>query len=106
MRETGSGRKMECFIRLFLTEQGYLSIIMNEPAAVLYVSRTAISKCESGGCYPAKDSLKEIAEFYSVSIDDLLSGERLISIAFYSRQKVKSKSARAEEDLLFDIAKR
>ena len=56
-------------------------LTQEELAEALYVSRTAISKWESGRGYPSIDSLKEISSFFSVSIDDLLSGERLISIA-------------------------
>ena len=44
-------------------------------------SFTAISKWESGRGYPSIDSLKEISSYFSVSIDDLLSGEQLIFIA-------------------------
>lgn len=50
-------------------------------AEALYVSRTAISKWESGRGYPNIDSLKDISKFFSVSIDELLSGEKLLSIA-------------------------
>jgi transcriptional regulator with XRE-family HTH domain len=50
-------------------------------AEELYVSRTAISKWESGKGYPNIDSLKSISKLFSVSIDDLLSGEELISLA-------------------------
>jgi len=56
-------------------------LTQEELAEALYVSRTAISKWELGRGYPSIDSLKAIAEFYSVSIDELLSSERLISIA-------------------------
>lgn len=56
-------------------------ITQEELAEALYVSRTAISKWESGRGYPSIDSLKEISTFFSVSIDDLLSGERLLVIA-------------------------
>ena len=42
-------------------------------AQALYVSRTAISKWESGRGYPNIDSLKAIARYFSVSVDDLLS---------------------------------
>ena len=56
-------------------------LTQEELAESLYVSRTAISKWESGRGYPNIDSLKEISKFFSVSIDDLLSGEKLISIA-------------------------
>ena len=52
-----------------------------ELAEALYVSRTAISKWESGRGYPSIDSLKEISRFFSVSIDELLSAEKMVSIA-------------------------
>lgn len=50
-------------------------------AEKLYVSRTAVSKWENGKGYPNIDSLKCISKLFSISIDDLLSGEELISIA-------------------------
>ena len=56
-------------------------LTQEELAEDLYVSRTAISKWESGRGYPSIDSLKEISKYFSVSIDDLLSGDKLISIA-------------------------
>ncbi|MDD6193547.1 MAG: helix-turn-helix transcriptional regulator [Lachnospiraceae bacterium] len=56
-------------------------LTQEELAEALYVSRTAISKWESGRGYPSIDSLKEISNFFSVTIDELLSGEKLISIA-------------------------
>ncbi len=56
-------------------------LTQEELAEALFVSRTAISKWESGRGYPSIDSLKEISKYYSVSIDELLTGEKLISIA-------------------------
>lgn len=56
-------------------------LTQEELAEALFVSRTAISKWESGRGYPGIDSLKEISSYFSVSIDDLLSGEQLIFIA-------------------------
>lgn len=56
-------------------------LTQEELAEVLYVSRTAISKWESGRGYPSIDSLKEISGYFSVSIDDLLSAEKIVSIA-------------------------
>lgn len=50
-------------------------------AEELFVSRTAISKWESGKGYPNIDSLKSISKLFSVSIDDLLSSEELIALA-------------------------
>ena len=52
-----------------------------ELAEVLYVSRTAISKWESGRGTPSIESLKQISAFFSVSIDDLLSAEKVLSLA-------------------------
>lgn len=52
-----------------------------ELAESLYVSRTAISKWESGRGYPSIDSLKAISKLFSVSIDELLSGEELFVLA-------------------------
>ncbi|MBR2742586.1 MAG: helix-turn-helix transcriptional regulator [Clostridia bacterium] len=62
-------------------------LTQEELAAALFVSRTAVSKWESGRGYPGIDSLKEISKFFSVSIDELLSGEKLISIAENENRK-------------------
>ena len=56
-------------------------LTQEELAEILYVSRTAISKWESGRGYPSIDSLKQIALFFNVTIDDLLSSEKLLTIA-------------------------
>jgi len=50
-------------------------------AESLYVSRTAVSKWESGRGYPNIDSLKAIAGFFEITIDELLSGEELLTVA-------------------------
>ena len=50
-----------------------------ELAEALYVSRTAISKWESGRGYPNIESLKQIAKFFGLTIDELLSGDELSS---------------------------
>lgn len=59
----------------------HAGLTQEELAQALYVSRTAVSKWESGRGYPSIDSLKEISGYFSVTIDDLLSGEKLLSIA-------------------------
>ena len=56
-------------------------VTQEELAEALYVSRTAVSKWESGRGYPSIDSLKEISKYFAVSIDDLLSGETLLFLA-------------------------
>ena len=57
------------------------SLTQEELAEALFVSRTAISKWESGRGYPNLDSLKEISKFFSVSIDDLICTQEIISAA-------------------------
>ena len=56
-------------------------LTQEELAEALYVSRTAISKWESGRGYPSIDSLREIAKYFSVTIDELLSSNEVLSIA-------------------------
>lgn len=56
-------------------------LTQEELAAALFVSRTAISKWESGRGYPSIDSLKEISSFFSITLDELVSGEKLLSLA-------------------------
>ena len=75
-------------------------LTQEELAEALYVSRTAVSKWESGRGYPNIDSLKEISAYFSVSIDDLLSGEKLILLA----QKENKSNIQSICDLLMGIA--
>jgi len=74
-------------------------LTQEELAEILYVSRTAISKWESGRGYPNIESLKELSKFFEVSIDDLLSGEKLLSIA----EKENKSNIRNICDLLLGI---
>ena len=62
-------------------------------AEKLYVTRTAVSKWETGNGYPAIDSLKMISELFGISIDELISDgdvenkrllEKRISGRFYA----------------------
>lgn len=50
-------------------------------AEKLFVSRTAVSKWESGKGYPNIESLRCIANMFEITIDDLLSGDELIAVA-------------------------
>ena len=56
-------------------------LTQEELATSLYVSRTAISKWESGRGYPNIESLKAIAKFFSVTVDELLSSGEVLTIA-------------------------
>ncbi len=57
------------------------SLTQEELAEALFVSRTAVSKWESGRGYPGIDSLKEISRFFSVSIDELICPEEILTAA-------------------------
>ena len=57
------------------------SMSQDELAERVMVTRQAVSRWENGRGHPSIDSLKEISSYFSVSIDDLLSGEQLIFIA-------------------------
>ena len=56
-------------------------ITQEELAERLYVSRTAVSKWESGRGYPNIESLKALASFFSVTVDELISTDQALSIA-------------------------
>lgn len=74
-------------------------LTQEELAQALYVSRTAVSKWESGRGYPSIDSLKGIAEYFSVTVDELLSSDDLLSIA----EKENRTNIRRMCDLLFSV---
>ena len=74
-------------------------LTQEELAAALFVSRTAISKWESGRGYPNIDSLKAIAKFFGVTIDQLLSGDELLTIA---QEDSKQKESHLR-DLVFGL---
>ncbi len=74
-------------------------LTQEELAELLYVSRTAISKWESGRGFPNIESLKEISKFFCVSLDELLSGEEILAIA----EKDHKEKERTIRDLVFGL---
>ena len=68
------------------------SLTQDELAEALFVSRTAISKWESGRGYPSIDSLREISRYFSVTIDDLICSEEMISVAENEKKEFADKS--------------
>ena len=75
-------------------------LTQEELAAALYVSRTAVSKWESGRGLPSIDSLKQISAYFDVSIDDLLSADKALSLA----EQENKASQRSFCDLLLGIS--
>lgn len=74
-------------------------LTQEELSEILFVSRTAISKWESGRGYPSIDSLKAIADFFAITIDELLSGKELMSIA----EKDSNRKTGHMRDLVFAL---
>ena len=66
-------------------------LTQEELAEALFVSRTAISKWESGRGYPSIDSLKGISRFFSVTIDDLICSDEMITAAENDKREFVSK---------------
>ncbi len=56
-------------------------LTQEELAEALYVSRTAVSKWESGRGYPSIDSLKAISRFFAVTMDELVCPREIITAA-------------------------
>ena len=74
-------------------------LTQEELAQSLYVSRTAISKWESGRGYPNIDSLKAIAQFFGITIDELLKSDELLTIAQEDSKRKESNF----RDLVFGL---
>ena len=66
-------------------------ITQEELAKELFVSRTAISKWESGRGYPNIESLKLIAKFFSVTVDELLSSNEALTLAEESQKETEKR---------------
>lgn len=75
-------------------------LTQEELAEYLYVSRTAVSKWESGRGYPNIDSLKAISKFFGITVDDLLSGDELLNIA---EEDTKQKASHMR-DLVYGLS--
>lgn len=56
-------------------------ITQEELAEAIFVSRTAVSKWESGRGYPGIESLKALAKYFDVTVDALLSCDEILTIA-------------------------
>ena len=78
-------------LKALRTERG---LTQEQLAARLYVSRTAVSKWETGGGSPNLDSLQAVARLFDVSVDDLLSTDDLIVLARDERRSTASSSGK------------
>lgn len=78
------------------------NMTQEELAAMLFVSRAAVSKWEQGRGLPNIDSLKATAVLFGVTVDELLSGEELLSAA---QNETREKTQRLQSSLfgLLDV---
>ena len=74
-------------------------LTQDELAERLYVTRTAISKWETDKGYPNIESLKAIASFFSITVDDLLSSDEILTIADEEQKRERKRFI----DLIFGL---
>lgn len=80
------------------------NLTQEELAKKLYVSRTAVSKWESGKGYPSIDTLKELAKVFGVSTDALLSNDEMLQLSKNEIKDNKKKYANLVIGLLDILA--
>ena len=56
-------------------------LTQEELARQLFVSRTAVSKWETGRGIPSMESLQMIARYFDITLDELLGAEEIITLA-------------------------
>lgn len=88
-------------LKALRTERG---LTQEQLAARLYVSRTAVSKWETGGGSPNLDSLQAVARLFDVSVDDFLSADDLIVLARDERRSTARSSGMLSFGLLDVLA--
>ena len=67
-------------------------LTQEELAEKLFVSRTAISKWESGRGYHSIDSLKELSRYFSVTVDELICPEEILTAAEEEKQALAGRT--------------
>ena len=67
-------------------------LTQEELAQDLFISRTAISKWESGRGYPSLASLEELAKYFSVTIDELINADEIIKAAENEKKDYTSRT--------------
>lgn len=87
-------------IQKFRKERG---LTQEQFAEQLFVSRTAVSKWETGRGTPSMASLQMIAKLYGVTLDELLCAEEVITIAENENKENISRFA-SYIDGIFNIA--
>ncbi len=79
------------------------NLTQEQLAEQLFVSRTAVSKWETGRGMPSMESLQMIARLFNITLDDLLRAEEVITIAENENKENISRFA-SFVDGIFNIA--
>ena len=83
-------------IKQLRTDKG---LTQEQLAKLLCVSRSAVSKWESGASYPNIDAIKDLSALFGVAIDQLLSGAEILSLAKTETKELREKTV----SLLFAV---
>ena len=67
-------------------------LTQEELAQDLFISRTAISKWESGRGYPSLVSLEELAKYFSVTVDELINTNEIMKVAENEKKSYTSRT--------------
>ncbi len=62
--------------KLIVKERQKQNLTQEELGEKLYVTRQAVSKWERGKCMPDYDSLIRLSELFSISLNEIMKGER------------------------------
>lgn len=86
------------FLKALRKSKGYTQ---QEVAETLYVTQKTISRWENGEGIPDINIITSVAEFYEITVDELLKGERNTKeqTQFTAKQKSKAKSKLIENKL-------
>ena len=78
-------------------------LTQEEFANMLFVSRTAVSKWETGRGIPSMDSLQMIAKIFNLTLDSLISADEIIVVA-KNENKAKIRRLKFNVTALLNIA--
>lgn len=67
-------------------------VTQEELAEAIFVTRTAVSKWESGRGYPSIDSLKALSRYFSVTVDELISTDEILLAAEDDKKDYRNRS--------------
>lgn len=77
-------------------------LTQEELAKEFFVSRTLISKYESGAIYPTKENAEKLAKFFNVNLSDLIDNDETVGIVL-KNASVSSKSNKILSIIIINV---